>query len=46
MKKYKVIIPEMEYEVEADDEDHAEIQVVGLFDWGNVDFETDEIEGE
>ena len=42
MKKYKVIIPEMEFNVEAEDEKEAEYQKIGLFDWGNVDMEIEE----
>jgi|TARA_R110002074_G_scaffold77191_2_gene175161 hypothetical protein len=41
-KKYKVIIPEMEFNVEAEDENDAEYQTIGLFDWGNVDMEIEE----
>jgi hypothetical protein len=43
MKKYTVIIPEMEFTVEAEDENSAEFQAIGLFDWGNVDMEVEEI---
>ena len=41
-KKYKVIIPEMEFTVEAEDENDAEYQAIALFDWGNVDMEVEE----
>ena len=44
MKKYTVTIPEMEFDVEAKDENDAEYQVIGLFDWGNVDMEVEEAE--
>ena len=44
MKKYKVTIPEMEFEVKAKDENDAEYQAIALFDWGNVDMEVEEIE--
>ena len=44
MKEYTVIIPEMEFTIEAEDEVDAEIQAIGLFDWGNVDIEVEEIE--
>ena len=43
MKKYTVIIPEMEFTVEAEDENSAEFQAIDLFDWGNVDMEVEEI---
>ena len=39
MKEYTVIIPEMEFTIKAEDESEAEIQAIGLFDWGNVDIE-------
>ena len=42
MKKYKIIIPEMEFTVNAEDENDAEHQAIGLFDWGNVDMEVEE----
>ena len=44
MKEYTVIIPEMEFTIKAEDESEAEIQAIGLFDWGNVDIEVMEIE--
>jgi len=44
MKKYTVTIPEMEFTVNADDENDAEYQTIALFDWGNVDMEVEEIE--
>ena len=43
MKRYTVTIPEMEFEVEAEDENDAEYQAIGLFDWGNVDMDVEEI---
>ena len=43
MKKYTVIIPKMEFTVEAEDENSAEFQAIDLFDWGNVDMEVEEI---
>ena len=46
MKKYTVIIAEMEFTVEAEDENSAEFQAIGLFDWGNVDMEVEEIKKE
>ena len=44
MKKYTVTIPEMEFDVEAEDENDAEYQAIGLFDWSNVDMEVEEKE--
>ena len=46
MKEYIVIIPEMEFTIKAESEDDAELQAIGLFDWGNVDMEIDEIQKE
>ncbi|MGB0633907.1 MAG: hypothetical protein ACPGKX_04995 [Flavobacteriaceae bacterium] len=46
MKKYTVIIPEMEFTIQAEDENDAELQAIGLFDWGNVDMEIEEIQKE
>ena len=46
MKEYTVIIPEMEFTIKAEDENEAEIQAIGLFDWGNVDMEIEEIQKE
>jgi hypothetical protein len=46
MKEYKVIIPEMEFTIQAESEDDAELQAIGLFDWGNVDMEIEEIQKE
>tara|TARA_R110002074_G_scaffold88209_3_gene194441 strand:- start:3641 stop:3784 length:144 start_codon:yes stop_codon:yes gene_type:complete len=45
-KKYKVILPKMELTVEAEDENDAEYQAIGVFDWGNVDMEVEESEDE
>ena len=42
MKKYKVTVPEQELIVEAEDEDDAENQTLGLWDWGNIDMEVEE----
>ena len=44
MKRYTVTIPEMEFEVEAEDENDAEYSAIALFDWGNVDMDVEEIE--
>ena len=46
MKEYTVIIPEMEFTIQAESEDDAELQAIGLFDWGNVDMEIEEIQKE
>ena len=46
MKEYTVIIPEMEFTIKAEDENDAELQAIGLFDWGNVDMEVEEIKKE
>ena len=43
-KKYRVTVPEQELIVEAEDENDAESQALGLWDWGNVDFEVEEYE--
>ena len=43
MEKYRVIIPEQELIVEAEDEGDAESQALGLWDWGNVDMEVEKI---
>ena len=43
MEKYRVIIPEQELIVEAEDEGDAESQALGLWVWGNVDMEVEKI---
>ena len=43
MEKYRVIIPEQELIVEAEDEGEAESEALGLWDWGNVDMEVEKI---
>ena len=42
-KKYTVIIPKMEFTVNADDENDAKHEALASFDWGNVDMEVEEI---